>query len=201
MTLQPRAPPQQQRSAWMVDVILSATEDLLLKHGPAHLTADRIAERAGVGVGSFYRYFPNKRAVVGALMGKAQVRRRAAIEDAVRESQHLRLHDAIALLAAAAVRDHEYRQQLRAALRHKDMATLIDGVIAQENARIHAALREFVLRYGPPDQPEADVIARDLIIMARAIFEAPDRATNRGSVDLQSALERMLGGYLSWAKT
>ena len=46
----------------MVDAILEATIELLVEEGP-QTTTNRIAERAGVSVGSLYRYFPNKDAL------------------------------------------------------------------------------------------------------------------------------------------
>lgn len=199
MTMEPRREPQQQRSAYMVALILSATEDVLLRQGARRMTAERIAERAGVGIGSFYRYFPNKKAVVGALIGKAQARRRMAIEGAIRESADLDMTAAVKLLSAAAVRDYEYRQRLREALTGDEMAPLIAGVIAAENNRIRSTLREFILRYRGDLKPiDAAAAAGDIVVMARAIFEAPDRIAPRSSVSLQQALERMIGGYLTW---
>lgn len=47
--------------------MLAATLQVLRKHGAAALTTTRVAEVAGVSVGSLYQYFPNKRALVAAL--------------------------------------------------------------------------------------------------------------------------------------
>jgi AcrR family transcriptional regulator len=49
------------------DAILAAAEQLLAAHGPAALMTNRIAERAGVSVGTLYHYFPNKEAIARAL--------------------------------------------------------------------------------------------------------------------------------------
>jgi AcrR family transcriptional regulator len=43
-----------------VDAICQATIQVLLAEGPIDLTTTRVAERAGVSVGSLYQYFPNK---------------------------------------------------------------------------------------------------------------------------------------------
>lgn len=62
-----RRRPRQQRSRAIVDSILEAGRRLLAESGESALTTNRIAERAGVSVGSLYRYFPNKEAVVAAI--------------------------------------------------------------------------------------------------------------------------------------
>jgi AcrR family transcriptional regulator len=50
-----------------VDAILGATRALLDERGPDGLTTNHIAERAGISIGSLYRYFPDKAAVYAAI--------------------------------------------------------------------------------------------------------------------------------------
>jgi AcrR family transcriptional regulator len=52
----------------MVDSILDAAARVLRKHGYEEATTNRVAEVAGVSVGSLYQYFPNKEALVHALI-------------------------------------------------------------------------------------------------------------------------------------
>ena len=66
-TLKPRKTPTQSRSRVTVDAIFEATIQVLLKGGMQGLTTTRVAERAGVSVGTMYQYFPNKQALVYAL--------------------------------------------------------------------------------------------------------------------------------------
>ena len=42
------------------DVILRATAQILSREGLARLTTNRVAEKAGVSIGSLYQYFPNE---------------------------------------------------------------------------------------------------------------------------------------------
>ena len=67
-SLNPRKTPAQRRSAVTVDVIFEATIQVLLAHGFERTTTTRIAERAGVSVGSVYQYFPDKRALLAAVV-------------------------------------------------------------------------------------------------------------------------------------
>jgi AcrR family transcriptional regulator len=62
-----RKRPSQARSRFTVDAILDAAARVFEAHGYVGGTTNRIAERAGVSVGSLYEYFPNKDAIVVAL--------------------------------------------------------------------------------------------------------------------------------------
>jgi AcrR family transcriptional regulator len=68
MQFEPRKTPQQERSAASVEAILQATVQVLLTEGRAKLTTTRVAQRAGVSVGTLYQYFPNKSALLQALL-------------------------------------------------------------------------------------------------------------------------------------
>lgn len=59
-----RKQPKQARSARLVDDVLQAAIQVLAKEGAPRFTMARVAEKAGVSVGSLYQYFPNKAAVL-----------------------------------------------------------------------------------------------------------------------------------------
>ena len=62
--ISPRKQPQQARSAELVAAILEAAIQVLVQEGAHRFTSARVAERAGVSVGSVYQYFPNKVAIL-----------------------------------------------------------------------------------------------------------------------------------------
>jgi len=59
-----RKQPKQARSTDLVAAILEAALQVLAKEGAARFTTVRVAEKAGVSVGSLYQYFPNKAAIL-----------------------------------------------------------------------------------------------------------------------------------------
>ena len=69
--------PRQRRALETVDVIVRATTQILSREGVERLTTNRVAEKAGVSIGSVYQYFPDKDALID------EVRRR--YEEAFRE--------------------------------------------------------------------------------------------------------------------
>jgi AcrR family transcriptional regulator len=63
----PRKQPKQERSQATVEAILTATTHILIKEGYDQFNTNRVAELAGVSIGSLYQYFPNKEALLFAL--------------------------------------------------------------------------------------------------------------------------------------
>src|SRR5580698_10406338 len=59
-----RKQPKQARSAELVATILEAAVQVLARQGAQRFTTARVAETAGVSVGSLYQYFPNKAAIL-----------------------------------------------------------------------------------------------------------------------------------------
>jgi len=65
--LNARKRPRQSRAKATLDAIFEASIQVLLGDGPQRLTTTRVAERAGVSVGTMYQYFPHKQALIYAL--------------------------------------------------------------------------------------------------------------------------------------
>jgi AcrR family transcriptional regulator len=65
--LKARKKPRQARSQSTLDAIFEATIQVLLSEGIHRLTTTRVADRAGVSVGTMYQYFPHKLALLYAL--------------------------------------------------------------------------------------------------------------------------------------
>ncbi len=62
-----RRKPKQLRARQTVQAVLDAVIRILKREGSAAATTNRIAEVAGVSIGSVYQYFPDKRAIYAAL--------------------------------------------------------------------------------------------------------------------------------------
>ncbi len=59
-----RKQPKQARANDLVAAVLDAAVQVLSTDGATRFTTARVAERAGVSVGSLYQYFPNKAAIL-----------------------------------------------------------------------------------------------------------------------------------------
>ena len=65
-----RKTPQQERSRAMVERILAAGQDVLLRDGHALFSTNRVAREAGISPGSLYQYFPDKQAILVAVVDR-----------------------------------------------------------------------------------------------------------------------------------
>ena len=68
----PRKHASQQRSRATVDALIEATARILVREGFDKASTNRIAQVAGVSVGSLYQYFPGKEALVAAVAERHQ---------------------------------------------------------------------------------------------------------------------------------
>jgi AcrR family transcriptional regulator len=65
-----RRTPKQERAQATVDAIVEAAARILVEEGWARLSTNRVAERAGVSVGTLYQYFRDKEAIVETLVDR-----------------------------------------------------------------------------------------------------------------------------------
>lgn len=65
-----RRRPRQQRAQSTVDAIFAAVAQIVAAQGENGLTTNRIAEVAGLSVGSLYQYFPSKEAILLAMVSR-----------------------------------------------------------------------------------------------------------------------------------
>jgi AcrR family transcriptional regulator len=68
--ISPRKQPRQARSTQLVAAVLEAAVRVLVRDGAHRFTTARVAERAGISVGSLYQYFPNKEAILFRLQAQ-----------------------------------------------------------------------------------------------------------------------------------
>ncbi len=110
MTLQiltnPRKSASQQRSRVTVEAILDATARILTKEGYARASTNRIAAVAGVSIGSLYQYFPNKQALIAALVARHNREILDLLEQAMQHCVHDKLVDAMRDLVRAMLAAH-----------------------------------------------------------------------------------------------
>src|SRR5262245_47053601 len=157
-----RKQPQQARSTELVAAILDAAVRVLAKEGAHRFTTARVAERAGVSVGSLYQYFPNKAAILFRLQGdewrQTSEMMRALLEDRGRPPL-----ERLRSLVHAFLRSECEEASVRVAL--GDAAPLYrDAPEAGEVKKTgHGTFERFLQEALPGTQPATRRLAGDLI--------------------------------------
>ncbi|WP_022893328.1 TetR/AcrR family transcriptional regulator [Agromyces subbeticus] len=76
-----RTEPTQRRSTQRLDALLDAAAEIVDESGFERLTTQMVAERAGASIGTVYRYFPDRVAVLHALRERSVRRYRERVAD------------------------------------------------------------------------------------------------------------------------
>ncbi len=106
-TANPRKSPEQDRSRATVEAIVEAAAHILVKHGYDAFTTNRVAERAGVSIGSLYQYFPNKDALLSELMRRHVVEIERGVEEMAELARTAPLAEVIRVGIEENVRSHQ----------------------------------------------------------------------------------------------
>ncbi|MBI3556043.1 MAG: TetR/AcrR family transcriptional regulator [Deltaproteobacteria bacterium] len=199
--ISPRKSPKQQRSQGLVETILTATTRILTKGGYETATTNRVAEIAGVSIGSLYQYFPNKEALIGAVIDRTVEGNVRKVERELKKLGDEPIEEALRLIIRMAFEMYmgnrplfrvmfeqaprlERVQNIFRARRH--IAGLLGALL--ESYGIHPRNREltmFVLMNGA------------LGVIQTAVFDFPEGVADQDMID---EIVRLVMGYLKELK-
>jgi AcrR family transcriptional regulator len=116
VAFRPRKQPVQTRSGVTFDAILEATIQVLLEVGYPKLTTTRVAQRAGVSVGTLYQYFPNRQVLIAATIERHLETLAVMVEEDCARLAGFPLHTMVAGLVDVLIRTKLERADLSRAL-------------------------------------------------------------------------------------
>jgi AcrR family transcriptional regulator len=194
-TLKARKVPAQARSQETVTVILEASARILESDGLRGFNTNAIAERAGVSVGSLYQYFPNKDAILLALIGSFEEALHDAVLLAVQGGRGQELKPRLRLLVRALVTAHYRRSRLNRVLEAEEERLGSGADSAAFHASVLQLLRDHQNEVAVPVSRETEGIVV-AILRALVDFSLASGASPRSTE--QRAL-RAVCGYLFYA--
>lgn len=116
VNVNPRKIPRQARAQATVEAIIVATAQLLTEQGFVNLTTARVAERAGVSIGSLYQYFPNKQGLAAAVVDHYSDEVLARFTAMVRARPGKTLVDTVDAMIGFALVSHPHEPEMHRAL-------------------------------------------------------------------------------------
>lgn len=193
-----RKQPQQARSNQLVEAVLDAAVQVLMKEGTQRFTTARVAERAGVSVGSLYQYFPNKASILFRLQRDEWQRTSAQLRDILEDKAtlpHARLRRLVHAFIQSECEEAAIRTALSdAAPLYRDAPEAIEA--KRENAHIFRAFLQEAL---PGVADDKRMLAGNLIKMTLSGVGSSFSETPRTETEIvawSDALADMLCAYL-----
>ena len=194
----PRKAPRQIRSRTTYFAILEATAHILEAEGLDAANTNRIADRAGVSIGSLYQYFPGKTAIFAELI-RAQdaqtAERLAALVTATRDEA--RLETRLRRLVSAAIAQQFDRPRLGRILDAIE-PTLGDdpSLLAADEAIQDQVALLLQAHMAEISGPVSRTLVRDVLAIAKGLIDGASLAGETDVDDLEDRVTRALLGYL-----
>lgn len=156
----PRKHASQERSRATVDALVEATARILVREGFDKASTNRIAEVAGVSVGSLYQYFPSKEALVAAVIDRHRQDILAVVRGELAKAAKQPLEQGVRTLVAVAVKAHRVDPKL-----HRVLAEQIPRVGKLEKAETFSR-ENFALFRAYLENLRDEICVRDLDLAA-----------------------------------
>lgn len=196
--LTPRKRPRQARAAATVSAIFEATIQVLLTDGPHRLTTTRVAERAGVSVGTMYQYFPHKQSLFYALNERNLDDLAETVEAACRAQQGAPVERMVEVLVATYWNAKTRRPDVTRALYRSVVELDNEALIEAFASRVDAATAAMFASASDADFAELPLVNLTLLTTifgaVRSVFERNLPADEAAAVQKQLVL--MCTAYL-----
>jgi AcrR family transcriptional regulator len=195
----PRRSPRQKRAEDTVAVLLDATEIVLARRGFLATTTNKVAQAAGVSIGTLYHYFPSKEALIEAVVHRMWQREALALYERRALLERGPLKDAIGAMVSALVRVMAERKALYARwyAEASHLGQLGFGLDLADGAV--SVVREALTRRREEVRPENIAFAADLAV--KTVLAVVRTAARDYDVEVESGvlaeeLTEMLARYL-----
>ena len=193
-----RKQPKQARSSDLVAAILEAATQVLAKEGAARFTTARVAEKAGVSVGSLYQYFPNKAAILFRLQSD-EWRQTVGMLRGILEDAYEPAAARLRALVHAFVRSECDEASMRVAL--NDAAPLYRDAPEAQAARASAtAYRSLHARGAAAASDATRALAGELITTALSAVGKQFSESPRTSAEIDTYADGMADMFCAYLK-
>lgn len=198
----PRKKASQARSRATVDALVEATSRILMREGFDKASTNRIAQIAGVSIGSLYQYFPGKEALVAAVIERHNREIMRTVRGELAKVLEEPLAVAVRKLVEAAVKAHRVDPRL-----HRVLSEQVPRVGPLEkletfNSENHALFKSYLKKH------KGEIRVRDLDLAAFVCVTSIEALTHNAVLHHSKAMRdeamdtlvddatRLIVGYL-----
>lgn len=189
----PRKQPRQARAQHTVNAIIEASARILEEQGHGGFTTNAVAELAGASIGTLYQYFPDKDALLGALIARETSR---LVEEVEAASVVAAGREALDEIIQAAVWHQMRRPRLARLLDFEEARLPFDADTQIVRARIATLLADILARPDFPRQSDMPSTTGDVLAIIRGMLDAAGERGEEGQGGLLARVRRAVLGYL-----
>jgi AcrR family transcriptional regulator len=199
---QPRKNASQERSRATVDALVEATARILVSEGFDKASTNRIAEKAGVSVGSLYQYFPSKEALVAAVIDRHHAELMEVVRATLAEVDVLPARQAVRKLVIAAIEAHRVDPKLHRVLAEQIPRTGRLQDVEALNREAHGLFRAYLERHRDEFRAVDPQLAAFVCVTSiealthTAVLHQPEMLTDAGAGKLIDEATRLIVRYL-----
>jgi hypothetical protein len=143
-------------------VILEASAQVFTSLGYVRTTTNRIAERAGISIGSLYQYFPNKDAILVALLERHMATGPEILSGKV--NSNMTLKEIIAVAIETAIEVNERDPELHRILDEDVLYPPHIQKIIRSNEKLYSKIIEENMTAEYPDKYENPGLSSELVV-------------------------------------
>lgn len=195
--LSTRKQPRQARANDLIAAVLEAAIQVLRTEGATRFTTARVAERAGVSVGSLYQYFPNKESILFRLQSDEWQRTSAMLRD-ILEQHGVAPLQRMRMLVHAFLRSECEEAQVRIAL--ADSAPLYrdapEAIAARQSGS--QVIRAFIGEATPRASDAMQTLAADLVQTTLTKVGSSFSATIRSDAEIAAYADAMADMFCAY---
>jgi len=202
----PRKLPKQERSRHTVEAILQAAAEVFADEGYVRANTNRIAERAGVSIGSLYQFFPNKDAILGSLLEHHLDEGRAFMDEEIPRllQSGLPLETLLKRTVDALLDLHEKNPRLMWLLfRERPLPSAALAMLDEAEQSVARQLALFLRVHPEIDLPHPELAARVTFQVIELLVHWYGSLSEKMDVDRETfaaEIVRLLRGYLKPAE-
>ncbi|RWM05475.1 MAG: TetR/AcrR family transcriptional regulator [Mesorhizobium sp.] len=198
----PRKNASQDRSRATVDALVDATARILVRDGFDRASTNRIAEEAGVSIGSLYQYYPSKEALVAAVIDRHNHDIMRVVRRVFAEVASQPVERAVRRLVAVAIEAHRIDPKLHRVLAEQIPRTGRLENVEAFNREAHALFKSYL------ESHSDELHAADLGLAAfvcvtsiealahAAVLHSSEKLSNKAAETLIDEATRLVVGYL-----
>ena len=192
----PRKTPRQARSGATVEAILEAAARILETEGLEGYTTNAVARRAGVSIGSLYQYFPNKDAIMAALVLESTETVAARMEQTLHDYRSRPVRDCIDAIIDDAVCQQLDRPVLARLIDIEEHRLARDPRLDAVRERIVSVVRTLLSRSGLELPFDLETVTQDLFALSHGITDAAGLNGETDHAYLKARIRHAVLSYL-----